>query len=162
MNTLKPELQATIDQRFLDIAQSLANSCQALERTHAMQLNAVGRGIPGVYVLSESDKHLYAGRGKDVATRLDLHRWGNSDQASFAFKLAREATGKLKPTYKKEGSRKDLMNDPHFVAAFKAAKQRISNMEVRVVLEEDAVRQALLEIYVAVVLQTPYNDFNTT
>ena len=34
-------------------------------------------------------------------------------------------------------------------------------MQVRYVEEIDPLRQALLEIYVAVVLKTPYNDFNT-
>ncbi|MGE3425016.1 MAG: hypothetical protein AB7N24_23455 [Dehalococcoidia bacterium] len=54
------------------------------------------------------------------------------------------------------------MNDARFNAAFKEAKQRISGMKVRYVREDDAVRQTLLELYVAVVLETPYNDFNTT
>ena len=34
-------------------------------------------------------------------------------------------------------------------------------MQVRYVQEADPLRQALLEIYAAVVLATPYNDFNT-
>ncbi len=34
-------------------------------------------------------------------------------------------------------------------------------MQVRYVEERDPLRQALLEIYVALVLKTPYNDFNT-
>jgi hypothetical protein len=35
-------------------------------------------------------------------------------------------------------------------------------MQVRDVEERYPLRQALLEIYVAVVLKTPYNDFNST
>jgi len=34
-------------------------------------------------------------------------------------------------------------------------------MELGYVEEVDALRQTLLEIYVAVVLKTPYNDFDT-
>ena len=34
-------------------------------------------------------------------------------------------------------------------------------MDLRFVDEADPIRQALLEIYVAVVLGTPYNDFDT-
>jgi hypothetical protein len=34
-------------------------------------------------------------------------------------------------------------------------------MDVRYVEETDALRQALLEIYVSIVLKTPYNDFDT-
>ena len=33
-------------------------------------------------------------------------------------------------------------------------------MKIRFVEETDPVRQALLEIYVATVLETPYNDFD--
>ena len=51
--------------------------------------------------------------------------------------------------------------DPVFASAFKAAKERIRSMEYRYVEEPDQNRQALLEIYVAVVLATPYNDFGT-
>jgi hypothetical protein len=53
------------------------------------------------------------------------------------------------------------MLDPLFAAAFAAAKQRIRGMEYRYVEEADQNRQALLEIYCAVVLATPYNDFGT-
>jgi len=53
-----------------------------------------------------------------------------------------------------------LMLDPAFAAAFSAAKQ-LRAMEFRYVEETDQNRQALLEIYCAVVLDTPYNDFGT-
>jgi hypothetical protein len=50
---------------------------------------------------------------------------------------------------------------PEFAEAFTAAKARIREMEYRYVEETDQNRQALLEIYSAVVLATPYNDFGT-
>jgi len=53
------------------------------------------------------------------------------------------------------------MLDPAFAAAFTAAKQRIRAMEYRYVEEADQNRQARHEIYCAVVLGTPYNDFGT-
>jgi hypothetical protein len=46
-------------------------------------------------------------------------------------------------------------------AAFESAKERIRQMDYRYVEEANQYRQALLEIYCAVVLQTPYNDFGT-
>ena len=52
------------------------------------------------------------------------------------------------------------MEDPTFAAAFSDAKARIRHMDVRFVEETNPVRQSLLEIYVAVVLETPYNDFD--
>ncbi len=58
------------------------------------------------------------------------------------------------------GSRKALVEDPTFRAAFVAAKERVTRMNFRWVEEADPVRQCLLEVYVAVVLGTPYNDFD--
>lgn len=117
----------------------------------------------GVYLLSEYGSHLYVGRSNDIKQRIGRHSLPGATHrmAAFAFRLAREATGNLKPTYKKgSGSRQALMEDEVFVAAFDAAKARIRKMELRFVEEADPVRQALLEIYVAVVLSTPYNDFD--
>ena len=85
-----------------------------------------------------------------------------SKQAAFAFLLAREATGRTRASYRTGAdSRAGLMLDPAFAAAFYGAKQRIKAMEYRYVEEADQNRQALLEIYCAVVLGTPYNDFGT-
>ena len=81
-------------------------------------------------------------------------------QAAFAFRLAREITGYLKATYKTEGSRDQLIQDPQFAAAFVAAKQRIRNMDLSFVEEANPLRQAVLEMYVSVALSTPYNDFD--
>ena len=117
----------------------------------------------GVYLLSEGDSHLYVGRSRDIKRRIARHcRPGATHRmAAFAFKLAREATGRMSATYKKQGSRADLMSDPTFKAAFDLAKKRIGEMDLRFVEESDPIRQAVLEIYVAVNLQTPYNDFDT-
>ena len=52
------------------------------------------------------------------------------------------------------------MEDPTFLAAFEEAKDRIAKMSVRYVEETDPIKQALLEIYVAVVRRTRYNDFD--
>ncbi len=82
--------------------------------------------------------------------------------AAFAFRLAREATGNLAATYRKgAASRAGLMGNEAFVNAFTNAKARIRAMDLWFVEESDPVRQALLEIYVSVVLSTPYNDFDT-
>jgi hypothetical protein len=58
------------------------------------------------------------------------------------------------------GSRKALCAEPEFGEAFKQAKARVRNMDVRFVEESDPTRQALLEIYASVVLRTKYNDFD--
>lgn len=117
----------------------------------------------GIYLFSEGARHLYVGRSNDIRRRLGRHsRPGATHRmAAFAFRLAREATGHIQATYRKEGSRSALMKDPVFRSAFEAAKARIRRMDRRFVEESDPVRQAILEVYVAVALQTPYNDFDT-
>jgi len=54
-----------------------------------------------------------------------------------------------------------LSKDPAFAQAFAAAKARIRQMDLRFVEENDPFRQALLEIYAAIALNTPHNDFET-
>ena len=117
----------------------------------------------GVYVLSEAGHYLYVGRSNDIRGRIGRHsRPGATHRmAAFAFRLAREATGNVRASYKKgKDSRAGLMENPAFVEAFTSAKARICEMELRYVEEADPVRQALLEIYVAVVLEAKHNDFN--
>ena len=79
----------------------------------------------------------------------------------FAFKLARELTGRVEAIYQAEGSRAALDDGPEFAAAFSEAKARVRQMELRYFAEDDPLRQALLKIHAAVVLETPYNDFET-
>jgi len=82
--------------------------------------------------------------------------------ASFAFRLAREATSKTTASYKPgDDSRKGLMVNLEFCAAFEAAKARIRQMDFRFVEETDQNAQALLEIYCTLALNAKYNDFNT-
>lgn len=117
----------------------------------------------GIYLLSEADKYLYVGRSNDIRARIGRHCLPGATHrmAAFAFRLARETTGNLQATYKKgEGSRNGLMENATFVNAFTTAKGRVRAMDLRFVEENDPVRQTLLEVYVAVVLATPYNDFD--
>ena len=53
------------------------------------------------------------------------------------------------------------MLDALFAAAFIAAKERTRAMEFDTLKRPIRNRQALLEIYCDVVLETPYNDFRT-
>ncbi len=116
----------------------------------------------GVYLMSEGMEHLYAGRSNRLRARMRDHGGSSSAQtkSAFAFRLARESTGRTKPSYKPEGSSKALMKDPMFLAEFVRAKERIGQMDVRFVEECDPERQALFEMYVAIALQTPYNAFD--
>jgi hypothetical protein len=118
----------------------------------------------GVYLFTESGKHLYIGRSNRLRARYFLHcRPGSQhNQATFAFQLAREITGRTTVAYRAgEGSRAGLMRGDAFATAFSDAKGRIREMQYRYVEEADQTRQSLLEIYAATVLGTKYNDFGT-
>jgi hypothetical protein len=120
--------------------------------------------VSGVYLFTDKGRHLYVGRSNVLRKRHGRHcRPGATHrQAAFAFQLAREETGRTIASYRAgAGSRAGLMLDAGFAAAFAKAKERIRGMEYRYVEETDQNRQALLEIYCAVVLSTPYNDFGT-
>ena len=150
---------------FASAAESLHPSFNALVAMSPLKPLLLPKSTPkaGIYLLSEGTQHLYVGRSNRIRERLRNHcRVGATHKmAAFAFRLARIHTGQLKATYKPEGSRDHLMMDPDFRAAFEASKARIRDMDVRFVEEADPVRQALLEVYVAIALGTPHNDFDT-
>jgi hypothetical protein len=154
----------SVNEKFRQVVESLQPKLEALlgmAPVHPAPLSA-GTPLRGVYLLSEGEKHLYVGRSDKMPTRLRNHCSGTHKQAAFAFKLARETTGLTNPTYKRVGSRDDLMTRVEFVAAFQQAQARLRNMDLRYVEEVDALRQCLLEVYVSVALATPYNRWNTT
>jgi len=121
------------------------------------------RKLSGIYLFSEGGQPMYVGRTRNLRGRFKGHCGENSgeNQAAFAFKLARIETNQTKATYKKTGSRKELLKDPIFADAFARAKQRISRMELRFVEEPDPLRQMMLEIYATFVLKAEHNDFET-
>ncbi|SRR6266550_5663860 len=117
----------------------------------------------GVYLFSEGRRHMYVGRSKELRGRIQRHSrpGAKENMATFAFLLARRSTRLLRASYRAEGSRSHLLQNPVFRAAFAKAKIRIRKMDVRFVGEGRPVQQALLEICAAVALKTPYNDFET-
>jgi len=154
-----------MNKRFANIVESLEPSFTKLLEMEPVTPLFLPSMMPkaGIYLLSEAEQHLYVGRSRDIRRRIRFHSRPGATykMAAFAFRLAREATGNLAATYKKKGSRADLMGIPEFRDAFDTAKERIRGMNLRYVEEIDPVRQAVLEIYVAVSLQTPYNSFET-
>lgn len=153
-----------MDLAFAALIETLEPSFRRLVQMPPVRYGDSSVQIPasGVYVFSEGDRHLYVGRSRNIRRRLGRHcQPGATDRmAAFAFRLAREQTGRS-ATYKTEGGRAALMDDPTFSAAFHGAKERIRAMDIRFVAEGDPLRQTLLEVYCAVALRTPYNDFNT-
>ena len=114
----------------------------------------------GIYLFSENGPTLYVGRTKGKIGRRIKYHFGTADDCPFAWRLAREVTGK-KASYRKKGSRKALLEDRGFRRVYEGAKKRIRKMHVRYVGESDSWKQALLEVYVSFVEKSKYNDFDT-
>lgn len=150
---------------FKQYVETLHPSFERLLNMHPVKIASLPKPLPEkcVYLFSEGKNHLYVGRTRRLRNRLRQHSIAGAqhNQAVFAFKLAREATGQMIATYSAQGSRKALSADPSFDTAFSQAKNRVRNMDLRFVEETDPLRQALLEIYASVVLGTKYNDFDT-
>jgi hypothetical protein len=152
--------------RFLAATEALHSKFEVLQagRPYVFGELPVRMALSGVYLFSENGRPLYVGRSNGLRARYFLHcRPGSQpNQASFAYKLAREAIGAPKPSYRAdEANRKALAATSDFQTAFTAAKARVRQMDYRFVEETDQTCQALLEAYCAIVLQTPYNDFDT-
>ncbi len=155
-----------LDPKFATLVEQLEPKLRVLLAQRPITAGVLPRAMPssGIYLFSEGDRHLYVGRSNNLRRRYGRHCLPSATgrQAAFAFLLAREMTGNTAAAYRPgEGSRDGLMLDPQFAEAFRAAKARIRVMDFRYVEEADQNRQALLEIYCAVVLGTPYNDFGT-
>lgn len=149
---------------FREVVESLEPRFQQLMNSAPVKFDRLPAVMPerGIYLFSEEGDHLYVGRTNRLRNRLRGHCSASSTYhtAAFAFRITRHATGRLRASYRKEGSRAALMQDEDFAAKFVAAKQRLSEMDIRYVEEIDPIRQTLLEVYVAVVLKTPFNDFD--
>lgn len=152
-----------MNERFREHIESLDPSFQRLLAMPAFTVESLPRHMPesGIYLFSEQGQHLYVGRSDNLRGRVQAHCRASSRQnvAAFAFRMARKVTGMTTVAYSLDGSRSDLELRPVFSAEFIRQKQRIRTMELRFVEEADPMRQALLEMYVAVALGTPHNDF---
>jgi hypothetical protein len=165
MGNETPNIQVegtAVNKKFRDIVDVLEGQWQTLLMTVPVNANDVPNDTPvgGVYLFSEHGVHLYTGRTKRrIALRIRYH-FSTARDSPFAWLLARKATG-MRATYRPSGSRRALLDDPTFEAEYERAKEQIRRMHVRWVHEPDPLRQALLEIYVAIASQARYNDFDT-
>lgn len=154
-----------MNSRFTKYVTGLEASFRRLLAMRPVKVTELPRDMPaaGIYLFSDGARHKYVGRSNRLRARIQRHaRPGATHRsAAFAFRWARKMTGRTQATYKSQGSRASLIAHPVFAAAFARAKKRIRRMSVRYVAEPDPLRQALLEIYVAVALATPFNDFDT-
>lgn len=131
----------------------------------------------GVYLFTEAGRHLYVGRcglteraaesekGRGYSnfrTRLAGHTRPSSahNQASFAWRLAVKAVdGRFEglPT-----TRAALERDSRFRQEFALQKERVTEMDFRVVTITDNFESYVFEPYAALMLGTPYNSWATS
>jgi len=151
---------------FARLLERLQPKFEELMRMRPGRFGSLPRLMPqqGVYLFSENERHLFVGRSNTIRSRYGRHCNPRSTHrmATFAFHLACEATGKTGTAGEAgENSKKGLMLNRDFRAAFDSAKARIRQMEFRSVGESDQNVQALLAIYCTLALNAKYNDFNT-
>jgi hypothetical protein len=152
-----------IIRNFASYVNKLPGYLDQLRASSALEPNDIKK-LPGIYYFSEDGITLYVGRTKNMRQRYrnHCHPGSKGNDAPFAFKLARIETGKQKPSYKVEGSRKQLMEDELFKAAFDQSKSRIRKMELRFIEIDDPIEQTLFEVYASVELRSVHNDFATS
>ena len=121
----------------------------------------------GIYVFYEKEKPIYVGRTKRMKERISEHGSPSpTKSATFAYLLAKkelEAKG-ITPEQKsgKPSSRITTADVEKYPCIISAAGKRVSKMQFRVVEVADAIEQAVFEIYAALKLETPYNNFKTS
>lgn len=149
--------------KFAKLVESLEPAFKKLIAMTPVSGACLPQSMPkrGIYLFSDGSKHLYVGRSDNIRRRIGNHCRASSqhNQATFAFRMARVETGRTEAAYSALGSRSSLAREEVFGPAFLACKTRIRSLDLRFVEEVDPTRQALLEIYAATVLETPFNDF---
>jgi hypothetical protein len=148
--------------RFNEFVQRLPRLLRSLEESETFEAAKMPKIVPksGVYVFYENGRPMYVGRSNSMRSRILRHGRQSSghNQATFAFILAKE---QMKVGRKASITRGELERAPGFEQAFFEARQRVREMRIRVIPIDDQILQALFEIYAALVLKTPYNDFGT-
>lgn len=118
------------------------------------------RKKPGIYALFESGSPVYVGRTRDLAQRFRAHVADSHNSASFALKRTRAIHG-LKATYKKIGSRADIVSSPLTRATFLSEIKKIRAMSYRFKEVQDPIEQYLLELAVTLEYKLPLDGFDS-
>jgi hypothetical protein len=163
---------------WVRVTEKLPRDLQALLHSDAFGRGADREPPPrehGVYLFTEAGRHLYVGRcglteraarkgtgHSNFRTRLAGHTRPSSghNQATFAWRLAVEVVqGRWEdlPT-----TRSQLGRDSRFLKEFIRQKERVTEMEFRVVAIADDFESYVFEPYAAKVLGTPYNSWATS
>jgi hypothetical protein len=143
-------------QRFHRIEQQLPGLLDELEKAkpHDPKKRPELQGVAGVYLLTEEGVHRYVGRTRNAWRRLGQHFWKSSghNSAPLAFNIAKAKVNETGLDF--AGTREELAAHPAFVPFFEEAKQRVAQMEFRIVELTDPVLSTIFEVYVSLALQT--------
>ena len=93
-----------MNSKFLDLIEETSPSFEQLMNMRPVRNGCFDRFTPnrGLYLFSERDnRYLYVGRSNNIRRRYGGHcnPGATRHSANFAFRLARESTGKVKPSY---------------------------------------------------------------
>ncbi len=129
-------------------------ACPCLTRNQVMRGRRQSRDIPeeGIYLFYDNDEPLYVGRSGSKNTKLHqrILEHGNKDSDGSSGTLARRLALEIAHP-----------NDPEWDSLYENQRNRVQNMQVRVVEITNDYEQGMFEIYAAYVFNTPYNEFGT-
>ncbi len=149
--------------RFEKVIAKLPVLLNSLQSSPSLSRDSL-RGVPqrGVYAFYENEVPIYVGRSNRLRQRLLEHGRKSAlhNSATFAFILAVEEAQKRDLVFPSK-HRTPLQNVPEFRELFWQAKERVKRMKIRVVEVADPIEQTVFEVYAALALGTPYNDFGT-
>jgi predicted GIY-YIG superfamily endonuclease len=130
-----------MNEDFQKYVEALHPKFELLTQMKPVKIPKIPKDAPSkaIYLFSEKGQNLYVGRTNHLRSRMRQHSIpaAQHNQAVFAFRLARQQTGRTAATYSAEGGRVALSKDPAFAQAFTAAKARIRQMDLRFVEEND-------------------------
>jgi hypothetical protein len=117
---------------------------------------------PGVYLFSEGPTPFYVGNTRNLRRRLRQYAGANSpeNEAALAWRLALDDAEQRGIVL--TGTRKELEADADFSEVFRAARDRVRQMDVRFVEIDDPITRTLFEVYATQALGTErFNSFET-
>jgi len=151
--------------KFKEIVDKFPGLLEELENSQSFTRDELKSTLDqGIYIFYEHDHPLYVGRsGREgrFKTRILEHSRPSSghNKATFAFLIAKKETVSM--GIDTEKSRDDLQDEQEFVKLYTKAKERVSKMRLRVIENNDPIVQTLFEVYAALELNTPYNEWGT-
>ncbi len=153
-----------------ELEAQLSGCLEALEKKKGAPRLKHGSAVPespGIYLFRDKGTPIYVGQSRNLHDRLAQHCVPSSghNSASLAFNIAK---CNYKKKYEGKGKDKELPKtrakielDTDFEQLFTDAKVSLDNMEVRWIEVESAELRTVLEVYIAVLLGTKYNSFET-